>query len=128
MRLRHKAHYNSDIDYIERGEQYKPCLICGRLFSDADGCNEIVFPITIPALNDLKVLVLPAATKTINEEALSGLACEAIIIPYGCTTIEKKAFAECEHLLYVYIPSTVTNIATDAFSGCNNVYIDSETE
>lgn len=78
----------------------------------------------IPALKDMKTMLLPSGLLSVEEEAFCELNCEAIIIPYGCTTIQSKAFAECDNLFYVFIPSTVTNISEDAFEGCNNIIID----
>ena len=37
-------------------------------------------------------------------------------------------FENCKDLLYVYIPSSVTTIGEDAFSGCDNVYLDYQNE
>lgn len=78
----------------------------------------------IPALKDMKVLRLPSRLTVISEEAFAGVDCEAVIILEGCTTIGSKAFANCSKLKYVYVPSTVTNIADDAFDQCPNVIID----
>ena len=66
---------------------------------------------------------------TIEDEALSNLACQAIIIPEGCTTIGEKAFAACTNLLYIKIPSSVTSYPESAFEGCNeNLVIDWQKE
>ena len=90
------------------------CELCGEVLS---GHNEI------PALKYLSVLYLPDHLGKIESEAFSNLTCQAIIISDGCTTIEEKAFAENDNLLYVHIPASVTTIADDAFEGCNNVVI-----
>ena len=42
-------------------------------------------------------------------------------IPYGVTTIEKKAFYKCTSLMRITIPDTVTTIGADAFYGCKNL-------
>ena len=52
------------------------------------------------------------------------LACQAVIIPDGCTSIGSRAFADCKNLLYVRIPASVTYIAGDAFEGCEQAVID----
>ena len=78
----------------------------------------------IPALNSLNGLKLPAAARTIEEEAFVGGAFQYVIIPDGCVTIGSKAFADCPNLIYVYIPASVTSIADDAFAGNTQVMID----
>ncbi len=71
----------------------------------------------------LNVLVLPAYLMTIETGAFEGINADAVIIPDECTTIEPLAFANCQYLLYVRIPSGV-EIPADAFTGCPNVTID----
>ena len=80
--------------------------------------------VTIPALNTLSVLRIPAGVQTIEEEAFEGVPAQAILIPDGCTVISRKAFAGCTNLLYVRIPASVTSIAADAFDDCPTVIID----
>ena len=81
--------------------------------------------IVIPALKDMKVLRLPNMLHTIDAEAFANLACEAIIIPEGCTMIGEYAFAECSNLRYVRIPASVKSYPANAFDGCNeNLIID----
>ena len=80
----------------------------------------------IPALNESRVLELPAGLKVIREEAFAETSCDIILIPDGCETIESRAFADCENLLYVYIPETVHNLAEDAFDNSEKVMIDRE--
>ena len=78
----------------------------------------------IPCMGNLQVLQLPAGLNVIEEEAFEGLACEAVIIPDGCTAIGSRAFANCTGLVYVRIPANVTSLAADAFTGCPDVVID----
>ena len=61
--------------------------------------------------------VLPAAMKTLEEEALAGCAFRAVRIPDGAVEIGPRAFADSPRLAYVYIPASVTTIAADAFDG-----------
>lgn len=72
-------------------------------------------------IEDVTVYKLPSGLKTIEEEAFAGLPCQVIIIPQGCTTIGSRAFADCEELLYVQIPDSVSRIADDAFEGCGKM-------
>ena len=48
-----------------------------------------------------------------------GLYVETITVPSGYTTIESKAFISMNRLYRISIPSTVKNIANNAFDGCN---------
>lgn len=83
--------------------------------------------IVIPALKDMSVIRLPSMLEAIEEEAFEGLACEAIIVPNGCTSIGSHAFRNCKNLKYIRIPAGV-EIASDAFEGCENVVIDRVTD
>ncbi len=77
--------------------------------------------VVIPALNNMTVLRLPAGLKTIEREAFANLACEAVIIPEGCTTIEEYAFAGCSNLVYVRMPASMQNgWLENAFDGCSS--------
>ena len=78
----------------------------------------------LPDLTNMTVLRLPARLKVIEAEAFTGLACEAIVIPEGCTNIGSRAFAGCANLVYVRIPASVSSIAEDAFADCPLVEID----
>ena len=90
------------------------CSICNQVFSTSED---------IPSIQDLSLIDLPQNIIQIEAEAFVGVSCQAIIIPNGCTTIGKKAFAENDNLLYVHIPATVTSIADDAFEGCDNAAV-----
>ena len=92
------------------------CIICGL---------ELVPRTQIPSLGEMDTLRLPANLKVIESQAFSGLACEAIILPDGCTTVCDQAFENCRNLIYAYIPASVTGMnAEEAFSGCENVILD----
>lgn len=60
-------------------------------------------------------MVLPAAIKTIGEQAFMDAAIEAVVIPAGCEAIESQAFANIAEL-EVYMPENAAfTIAKDAF-------------
>ena len=63
------------------------------------------------------MLVLPASLQMIGEDAFGGSAAEAVLLPTGLETVEKKAFADMPELKSVYVPETVTEIDRQAFSG-----------
>ena len=53
--------------------------------------------------------------KTIGDEAFMGAAAQQITLPAGARSIGSKAFADCDDLLIAVIPSSVSEIANDAF-------------
>ena len=67
--------------------------------------------------------VLPAAMQTLEEEALAGCAFCAVRIPDGAVEIGPRAFADSPNLAFVYIPASVTAIASDAFDQVNGLTI-----
>ena len=77
-----------------------------------------------PDLSTMDTLTLPTGLSTIEAEAFAGGAFEAVVIPNGCKTIGSRAFADCEKLIYVRIPSSVAEIAADAFEGCNIIWFE----
>ena len=92
------------------------CAICGKT---------IIEQRIIPALNNMTTLRLPSSLQSIETEAFTNLACHAIIIPDGCTSIGEKAFADCHNLIYVKIPSSIKNYPESTFESCNdNLVID----
>lgn len=83
------------IHHLEEGA----CRACGLTFS----------------LDGLKRLTLPAFMKVIGEEAFANTSVQAVILPAGCRRIERRAFADCEQLRYVFLPEGIEFIAEDAF-------------
>ena len=68
------------------------------------------------------VLRLPEQLTKIEEEALSGLAIDYVIIPSNCTVIGDNAFANCSGLRYIYIPASVQSIGTNALGNAIVLY------
>lgn|GEM_PF-3621261 len=66
-------------------------------------------------------LMLPVELRTIEEEAFAGTAARVICLRGHVTAIGKRAFAHCENLREIYIPSSVTLIDPDAFAGCSEL-------
>lgn len=67
--------------------------------------------------------ILPANMEIIGEQAFLGASFVSIVIPEGCRAIGGQAFANSSTLERIYIPSSVTSIATDAFDNCPNLAI-----
>ena len=73
---------------------------------------------------ELSVIALPQSTQIIEEEAFAGIsALRCVKIPDGLSKIESRAFADTG-LVLIHIPDSVTMIAEDAFTGCEDVTID----
>ena len=83
-------------------------------------CNEIILP--QKSVGSDRILALPNALKTIDDEAFAGADMQQIVIPDGTTRIGSRAFAGCGELLLVSIPKDVNSIADDAFEGCDTQY------
>ena len=66
-------------------------------------------------------LKLPAALKTVGEEAFYGnTSLGRVVVPDGTTRISARAFANSS-VSEVELPDTLTYIADDAFAGCGDI-------
>ncbi len=66
-------------------------------------------------------LKLPAALKTVGEEAFYGnTSLGKVVVPDGTDRIEARAFANSS-VSEVELPDTLTYIADDAFAGCGDI-------
>lgn len=77
----------------------------------------------IAVFRPAETLRLSLALMEIKEESFEGTAIQAVEIAHGCSAIGARAFAACEDLAWIRIPSSVTAIADDAFEGCGNLVI-----
>jgi len=68
-------------------------------------------------------LLLPRSLTRIGESAFEGIAAECVVISENVTAIEKNAFANCEKLREIHIPSTVTTVDDLALQGCEGVTV-----
>jgi len=72
----------------------------------------------------LATFTLPASLKTIEEEAFAEITARRISVPEGCREIGSRAFADCEELIMIELPSSLEIIAADAFANSQNlVYV-----
>ena len=69
---------------------------------------------------------LPQQLQTIEKEAFEGASFTHVFLGGYVESIQSAAFRNCASLSYIYIPSSVTEIADDAFDGCANVTIGCE--
>lgn len=72
---------------------------------------------------DMPLMTLPADLTEIGAEAFSDVSAQRVQIPEGCTSIGSRAFSECDGLMYIAIPDSVTFIADDAFEGSNDMLL-----
>lgn len=68
-------------------------------------------------------MVLPADLTVIEERAFANIDAMVVEIPDGCKTIGKEAFLNCRNLVQLHVPASVTDIAFDAFDGCEKLTI-----
>lgn len=68
-------------------------------------------------------MVIPAGVVEIGEEAFLNTVAAEYVLPDGIVTIGKKAFAGGSSLALINLPSSLQNIAADAFAGCDALTI-----
>lgn len=71
----------------------------------------------------LSVIRIPEGVQIIEKESFCHTAAVFIVIPNGCKEIESRAFAGNADLRWVLIPSSVQQIAEDAFADCGDYQI-----
>ena len=104
-------------DQLEEG-----CHYVVRVWIDPSGCPGVSKESTFEVRSDGAEMVLPASLVVIEEEAFAGIGASTVHVPSGVQTISARAFADCEHLVAVYLPASVTNIADDAFETFVTIY------
>ena len=65
---------------------------------------------------------LPAFLTAVEAEAFEGAAMRIVLVPAGCLSIGDHAFRNCPNLTQIRIPAGCA-IGTDAFDGCDLVYV-----
>ncbi len=68
-------------------------------------------------------LVLPAALIEIEEEAFRDGAFSFAVLPENAVTVGPLAFADCDDLLFIYIPASVEDIDSTAFGSLTGLTI-----
>lgn len=97
-----------EFECIEAAEGGKLTVSGGALFT-SDG-KTLVY-----AFDCGEEYAVPEGTEHIGEYAFYGKEIRSVSFPSTLKTIENRAFAECKKLLYVKIPSSVTEIGKSAF-------------
>ncbi len=84
--------------------------------------NIVQIPVSV-TVTDMGLITLPASLESVEDEAFRGNTMKRVVIPNGVKRIGSYAFADNTSLLYVVIPSSVSEISFTAFSGSPNVCI-----
>ena len=97
-------------------------IFLGGVFSDGAVSPRWIdfFP---PSPVGSKILRMPAMLSAIDKEAFADGTFTHVYLGENVQSIGPGAFADCKQLVYIYIPSSVTDIAADAFSGSDSVVI-----
>lgn len=119
-------------EYIEQSDSlqmtfYKEGTFSTTLLVTIGNLNyEIPFTIVVSQtpVTYTNILKLPAALTAIDDYAFEGIAADVVDLRNTrITSIGAGAFSQCTELAIIYIPSTVNEIASNAFYGCPNLMI-----
>ena len=67
---------------------------------------------------------MPRSLIHVEEQGFEGVGAERIILQDSIKTINSCSFANCKNLQYINLPDSLTYIASDAFEGCDNLFIE----
>ena len=111
------ANYMSDDGVLYTGDgkallQY-PCARPDKHYSVLNTVDSIDYYAF--ASSRVKSVYLPSGPKVIQQETFADAAVERVVIDEGVETICSNAFAGCEHLKAIYLPSSLMEIESLAF-------------
>ena len=117
--------YKLDQVPTDLGDYCAVLTLTNRKISETEtGDVQVMVSYTIaPATMGTPDFTLPTGIAAIDDEAFEGAAMSVVFIPDGCSEIGDYAFRDCVRLEQIRIPSSVTDIGTDIFSGCGVVYV-----
>ena len=100
-----------------------PALLPDRNYSitvwvDGPGYPGIYSEFSFETSSGNGILQLPANLNKIEAEAFAGLPMSGVTCCSGLSSIGSRAFADCANLRVIVIPSSVCEIAGNAFAGC----------
>ena len=79
-------------------------------------------------MSEIAVLEIPGSVKEIQPYTFASSELVNVVINEGTTTILNEAFSHCYTLKDMWLPKSLTNVATSAFWGCTrleNIYYNS---
>lgn len=91
-------------------------------YDSRDSCNAIIETATDRLIAGCNTTSIPCSIKRIEAYAMAGVTTPSrLILPYGLEEISSMAFAWCDALRYVYIPSSVTVMGSGIFLNCKRL-------
>ena len=81
-----------------------------------DGHHTDTMTVTVTEDASHRSMRFPSSLVTIEEAAFEGDSFTLAILGSRVKTIQSRAFAGCTSLVYIYLPSSITSIADDAFA------------
>ena len=79
-------------------------------------------------MSSIKTIEIPGSVKEIQPYTFASSELVNVVINEGTTTILNEAFSHCYTLKDMWLPKSLTNVATSAFGGCTrleNIYYNS---
>ena len=108
-----------DYEIVEQGENASPGAGYVKIRGMKNYTGEKTIQFTIRSLQDLNTLKTPESIQIIEDETFYKTSAQAVILSPNCTKIGRRSFADCDNLIVVQIPESVTTIAPDTFEGTN---------
>ena len=104
--------------YHSLGYQFQYIVVdeANPVYDSRDHCNALINTTTNTLMIGSKYAFIPNGITTIGNSAFYSIDLDSITIPNTVERIEFAAFAGCDHLTTITIPSSVTYIGSDAFS------------
>ena len=90
-------------------------------YDSRNKCNAIIETSTNKLIAGCEAAVIPNSVVEIGERAFSGIGISEINMPNGLQKIDKDAFYGCSKLQSLTIPSSVTEIETNALHSVSNI-------
>ena len=94
-----------------------PCARPDKHYSILNTCDSVGY-LSFYGTIFLKSVYLPAGISTIEQNTFFWSSIERVVIDEGLKSIHMNAFADCESLKSVYLPSTLTEVESYAFQVC----------
>lgn len=91
-------------------------------YDSRDNCNAIIHTASNSLIQGCKNTVIPSSVETIDDHSFYECLFDSIFIPEGVTSIERYAFGNCENLVAVDLPGTLTYIGNYAFHSYTDLY------